>query len=112
MESEGIKTISTEQLKARLDRGDDFKLVMAFDDWRFRAAHIPGSIGVGSPAAAMQLLRPEDDVVVYCSSDDCLASKLLYRALLAAGFKRVRRYSGGVVGWQEAGFELEGDRLT
>ena len=39
-----IDTIEREELKAKLDRGDDFKLVMALNDFAFRAMRIPGSI--------------------------------------------------------------------
>ncbi len=39
-----IKTIEREDLKAKLDRGDDFKLIMAMHEWGFRVAHIPGSL--------------------------------------------------------------------
>lgn len=106
-----MDTITTEQLKERLDRGDDFKLVMAFDGWRFESAHIPGSVGVGSVAAAMEVLSKDDDIVVYCTSPDCTASQLLYRALKEAGYVNIRRYSGGVSGWQAAGHELEGTRI-
>ena len=62
------KLITSEELKEKLDRGDDFKLVMAFADWHFRAVHIPGSISVGSPAEAGELLDPEDEIVVYCTN--------------------------------------------
>ena len=111
MPSQEMDTITGEELKAKLDRGDVFKLVMAFDDWRFRAAHIPGSLGVGSPDAATKLLTVDEEIVVYCSSQDCMASQILYRALKEAGYQNVRRYSEGVLGWQEAGYPLEGDRL-
>jgi len=106
-----MKTISTEELKAKLDRGDDFKLVMAFDGWRYQSAHIPGSIGIGTPAAAEEALSVSDEIVVYCTSSDCSASQILYRALVARGYENVRRYSEGVLGWQEAGHALEGDRI-
>jgi rhodanese-related sulfurtransferase len=107
-----MKTISTEELKVRLERGDAFKLVMAFDGWRFEAAHIPGSHGVGSPSVAFETLEVEDDIVVYCTSEDCTASKVLYRALEEAGYLKVQRYSEGVEGWQAAGYPLEGNRVT
>lgn len=103
-----IETIGREELKAKLDRGDDFKLVMAFGGWRFRAAHIPGSLSVSSPAEASELLRPEDEIVVYCTSRDCAASPLLYRTLVHAGYENVRRYPEGILGWMEAGYPLEG----
>ena len=106
-----MNTISTEQLKEKLDRGDAFKLLMAFDDWRFEAAHIPGSLGAGSPAAAMELVSPDECVVVYCTSPDCMASQVLYRALEGAGYRHVLRYSEGVVGWRDAGHRLVGARV-
>jgi rhodanese-related sulfurtransferase len=107
-----MKTITTEELKTKLDRGDDFRLVMAFDGWRFQSAHIPGSLGLGSPTAAMEVLDVREEIVVYCTSRDCTASQVLYRALEEAGYERITRYEEGVLGWQEAGYTLEGDRLT
>jgi len=107
-----MKTITTQELKTKLDRGDDFKLVMAFDGWRFRSAHIPGSLGVGSATAAMEVLDVREEIVVYCTNRDCTASQLLYRALEEAGYERILRYEEGVLGWQEAGHTLEGDRTT
>ena len=97
----GLETIEREELKAKLERGEDFKLVMAFGGWRFRAVHIPGSLSVSSPAEATELLQPDDEIVVYCMSRDCAASKLLHRALLEVGYGNVRRYPEGVLGWQD-----------
>lgn len=107
-----MKTITTEELKTKLDRGDDFKLVMAFDGWRFQSAHIPGSLGLGSAMAAMEVLSLEEEIVVYCTNRDCTASQVLYRALEEAGYERIQRYEEGVLGWQQAGYTLEGDRTT
>ena len=39
---EPIRTISRDELKAKLDRGDDFKLIMALNRWAYDAKHIPG----------------------------------------------------------------------
>jgi hypothetical protein len=36
--------ISCEELKEKLGRGDDFKLVMVSGEWEYRAKHIPGSL--------------------------------------------------------------------
>ena len=106
-----IETIDRDELKAKLDRGDDFKLAMTLHAWAFAAAHIPGSISVTSPTEAAQQLDPEDEIVVYCSDVDCIASKMAYQALREAGFSNVRRYAGGLSDWQDAGYPLEGDRV-
>ncbi len=34
--------IERDELKQMVDRGDDFKLVMAMSEWQFAAMHIPG----------------------------------------------------------------------
>jgi len=47
--------------------------------------------------------------VVYCSLVDCLSSVALYRDLVRRGYRNVRRYSGGLLDWEEAGLPLEGE---
>jgi rhodanese-related sulfurtransferase len=53
-------------------------------------------------------VRPDDEVVVYCSYVDRLASVALYRELVRRGYRNVVRYSGGLLDWEEAGLPLEG----
>ena len=105
------KLITCEELREKLDRGDNFKLVMALGDWQFRAVHIPGSISVCSPAEIAELLDPDDEIVVYCTNVACPASKLLYGQLERAGYGRIRRYADGIDGWLEAGYPLEGEQV-
>lgn len=104
-----IKTIEREELKAKLDRGDDFKLVMAMHEWGFRVAHIPGSLHYNTVDEAKQDLDLDDEIVVYCTDPACVASQFAYRWLIEAGYTNVRRYSGGVSDWAAAGYELESD---
>ena len=59
------RTIERDELKAKLDRGDDFKLVMVLGEWGFRAKHIPGSLNLSSPEQVPQMLDPKDEIVVY-----------------------------------------------
>jgi rhodanese-related sulfurtransferase len=105
---EPIATISRDELKAKLDRGDDFKLIMALNRWAFDAKHIPGSIHFDTPDALYAAAQPDDEVVVYCSNVDCLSSVALYRDLVARGYRNVRRYSGGLLEWEDADLPLEG----
>ncbi|MGI9529349.1 MAG: rhodanese-like domain-containing protein [Acidimicrobiia bacterium] len=102
-----IRTIEREDLKAKLDRGDDFKLVMAMHEWGFNAAHIPGSLHFNSVADAQKHLKLDDEIVVYCSDPACVASQFAYRWLVDAGYANVRRYSGGISDWAAAGYELQ-----
>src|SRR3990172_10809208 len=89
---EPIRTIGREELEAKLHRGEPFKLIMALNRWAFDAKHIPGSIHFDSPDELYAAVRPDDEVVVYCSNVDCLASVALYRDLVRRGYQDVPRY--------------------
>jgi rhodanese-related sulfurtransferase len=103
-----IRTIGRDELEAKLERGDKFKLIMALNRWAYDAKHIPGSLHFDTPDELYAAVRPEDEVVVYCSNVDCLSSVALYRDLQRRGYANVRRYSGGLLDWEAAGLPLEG----
>jgi len=109
--AEPIRTISREELKAMLDRGDAFKLVMALNRWAFEAKHIPRSLHFDTPEELYAAVHPDDEVVVYCSHVDCLASVAMYRELVRRGYGHVRRYAGGLLEWEDAGLPLEGNAV-
>jgi rhodanese-related sulfurtransferase len=102
-----MKLITRDELRGKLERGDDFKLVMTLSAPAYRAKHIPTSIQLETPADTLAALDPADEIVVYCSDIYCAASIYAYRFLERAGFKRVRRYAGGIADWEEAGYPLE-----
>lgn len=104
--------ITRDELKEKVDRRDDFKLVMVLNEWAFRAKHIPGSINLTSPQQALDELDPSEEIVVYCSDENCVASVYAYGALERAGFANIRRYAGGILDWEAAGYPLEGEQAT
>ncbi len=106
-----MKLIDREELKEKLDRRDDFKLVMVLGDSGFRAKHIPGSLNIAAPEVAKSELGPDDEIVVYCSGDSCPASKYAYQVLTEGGYRNVRRYAGGIDDWEEAGYPIEGEMV-
>ena len=110
--SAGVRTVDRDELSEMMRRGDKFRLVMALNEWAFRAKHIPGSQHFNTPDELFSSLSPEDDIVVYCTSVDCHASIALYHALVDRGYRNVRRYSGGLTDWEAAGLPLEGDWIT
>ena len=71
-----MNLISGDELKAKLDRGDDFKLVMVLGEREFRHMHIPGSLNVHVLLIQQgtTLLSPDDEIVAYCSGAPCVAS--------------------------------------
>jgi rhodanese-related sulfurtransferase len=102
--------IDRDELKAKLDRGDDFKLMMVMGEWAFKAQHIPGSINMNSAMEARHIDR-EAEIVVYCTGGACIASRTAYTVLKDMGFTRVRHYPGGLEDWSAAGLPLEGEHI-
>ncbi len=47
-------------------------------------------------------------IVVYCGFMGCSRSHELAKDLVAAGFKNVYRYAGGIAAWVDAGYDVEG----
>lgn len=103
-----MATITREELKEVLDSGEPVRLIMALNRWAFDAKHIPGSLHFDTPEELYGAVDPDEEVVVYCSNVDCLASVALYWALIDRGYSRVRRYAGGLIDWEDAGLPLEG----
>jgi rhodanese-related sulfurtransferase len=107
-----MNRITREQLKSKLDAGEAFKLVNCLDEWAFRAKRIPGSIHFVSLRRALEILNPNEEVIVYCSNSGCTASVLVYQQLVEHGFRNAWHYPGGVADWEDAGFPLEGERVS
>lgn len=104
-----VRTIEREELRQKLARGDRFKLVMSLNEWAFLAKHIPGSIHFNTPAELLAGLQKDEEIVVYCSNPECLASLAVYHHLADHGYTDVRRYAGGLDDWEGAGLPLEGE---
>jgi rhodanese-related sulfurtransferase len=104
-----VRTIDRDELLTKLERGDQFRLVMALNEWAFRAKHIPNSEHFNTPQELFSSLLPDEEIIVYCTSVDCHASLALYHDLLARGYRDVRRYEGGLTDWEAAGLPLEGE---
>jgi rhodanese-related sulfurtransferase len=77
-------------LKGKLDRGEDFKLVMVLGRSAYRLTHIPGSLCIGTVEEWLKTLDPDDDIVVYDSGPYCVVSRRAYDFLKAHGYERVR----------------------
>ena len=64
-----MKTISREDLKAKIDRGDDFVLLEVLSEESYKRGHLPGAIQFPGRAAIPTLLPDKTtEVIAYCSS--------------------------------------------
>jgi rhodanese-related sulfurtransferase len=107
-----MKLISRDELRAKLERGDDFRLLMVLSANAYEAKHIPGSLHFATWQDALAALDPSEEIVVYCAGEYCAASIRFYVLLERSGYTRVRRYAGGVADWEAAGYPIASKRAT
>ena len=108
-----VKEISREELKAKMDRGDDFVLVEALSPRHFESSHLPGAINLPYEFVdEAERLLPDKraEIVVYCMNEECESSREEARELQEMGYQHVLHYAGGKQGWIEAGLPVEGRR--
>ena len=105
-------TISTKDLKAKLDRKEGINVVETLAPERYREAHIPGALNI--PPERIKELAPQ--VVArqgrrdrYLLHEHALTRQFEYaaRELAAMGYKNVAHYPEGKQGWMEAGLPVE-----
>ncbi|MCA1718462.1 MAG: rhodanese-like domain-containing protein [Actinobacteria bacterium] len=107
--------ITREELKAKMDRGEEFVLVDALSAKHYQSSHLPGAINLPYEFVdeAESLLPDKDaEIVVYCMNVDCEASAEETRELEGMGYRNVRHYAGGKQDWIRAGLPLEGRRVS
>ncbi len=107
-----VKTISRDELKVKMDRGEDFVLVDTMPKMYYRHSHLPGAINLPADQVRERAphLLPEKgaEIVVYCLDTPCEASGKVARELAAMGYESVRDYVGGKKDWIDAGLPAEG----
>jgi rhodanese-related sulfurtransferase len=66
---EDLKIITREELREKLDRGDDLVLLEALGEASYQRAHLPGAIRFKDTSLAPELLPDKGAVIVaYCSN--------------------------------------------
>ena len=67
-----VKTVSRDELKEKIERGDKFRLVETLPPTAYQHAHLPGAINLPPDRVtelAPQLLPDKGaEIVVYCAS--------------------------------------------
>ena len=92
--------ITPEEVKDKLDAGEEFTLVDVREPWEFETAHIDGAklMPMGDvPARAHQELDPEDHIVVICHHG--VRSMNVTAWLRQQGFEKAQSMRGGIDAW-------------
>jgi adenylyltransferase/sulfurtransferase len=102
-------------LKKLIDSGEKFYLVDVLSLNSFEAYHVPKSINIPLSGDFVKEFEQktkaskDDKTVVYCSSETCGASPQAYKKLKEAGYENAVHFKGGLAGWKDAGYKLEGE---
>lgn len=106
-----VKEIGREELRARLDGGEDVVVVETLGPKYYEDAHLPGAINI--PHTEVDELAPRllpdksAHIVVYCSNRSCQNSPQAARRLVALGYENIYDYEEGKQGWISAGLPTE-----
>jgi rhodanese-related sulfurtransferase len=103
--------ITKEDLKARIERGDKFRLVDVRDTPDYEREHIPGAVHLliaeMNPQKAESMFAKNDLIVTYSLDADCPAKRIAAQKLLDYGFRNVLAYEGSWKDWKSAGYPTE-----
>ena len=107
------KKITRDELRAKMDRGEDFVLIEALSWKHYQSSHLPGAINLPYEfvdEAEKVLPDKQAEIVVYCMNPECVASAEEARELEKMGYERVLHYAAGKQDWFKAGLPVEGRR--
>jgi rhodanese-related sulfurtransferase len=92
--------ITPEEVKTKLDQGEEFTLLDVREPWEFETAHMTGArlFPMGDvPSRAHQELDPEDHIVVVCHHG--VRSMNVTAWLRQQGFEKAQSMRGGIDAW-------------
>jgi adenylyltransferase/sulfurtransferase len=97
----GLEETTVEELKARLDRGEDVFILDVRNPEEFQICRIPGSTLIPLPALPQRFgeLDRERELVVHCKSG--MRSQKAIGLLRQQGFRRLKNLKGGILAWAE-----------
>src|SRR6204780_2507251 len=106
-----VRETNIEDVKARMDRGDQFLLVDVREESEYAKDHLPGAIhlGKGIIERDIEARVPElnAEIILYCGGG--FSSALAADNLQKMGYTNVISMDGGIRDWREKGFPLTMD---
>jgi len=109
---QAIAEVSVEEVKTRLERGEQWTLLDVREREEYRAGHLEGALSL--PRGFLEM-RVEETVpaknmpiLAYCSGG--VRSLIAARTLKEMGYENVLSMSGGYTAWKNAGYTWVADR--
>jgi rhodanese-related sulfurtransferase len=94
-------TITVQELKQKLDRGEKVVLIDVREPWEYNIAKIESAqlIPLGTLAAEYKKLDPGAEIIMHCHMG--MRSMDATQFLLQQGFKNVKNLTGGINAWSQ-----------
>lgn len=106
-----VAKVTRDQLKAKLDAGENIILVEALPEKYYEDKHLPGALNLPHTQIAelASTLLPDKsaEIVVYCANGACQNSSLAANQLVELGYTNVQDYEEGKQDWVAAGLPTE-----
>lgn len=103
-----VRETTVDEIKSRLDRGDNFVLVDVREESEWQKDHLPGAIhmskGVIERDVEQKVPDLNTEMVLYCGGG--FRSALAADNLQKMGYTNVISMDGGMRGWREKGYPL------
>lgn len=99
-----VNQLSPDELKARLDNGDDLIVVDMRQAWEYQTGHIPGAKHMFIQEIPMRMAElPKDiDIVFQCWHGNTSLDASAYFIQNGWDASRIFSLSGGIAGWAQA----------
>ena len=110
-EKEEFRFISPQELKTKVDAGEQFLLINALSPIEFKEMAIKGSVNIpSSRVKAGNPLLPADKgglLVFYCKGPKCNKSRVAAAHAQKLGYTNIMVYNEGLPAWVKAGYPVE-----
>jgi len=94
-----MKEISVQELKEKLDKGEDFQLIDVREDFEYETSNIGGVlIPLGGIMIEAEKIDKTKPVVVMCRSGKRSAAAIMQ--LEQQGYTNLSNLKGGILAWQ------------
>jgi rhodanese-related sulfurtransferase len=107
---EPVKTISRDELRSKLNRGERFVLLETLPKSSYDHAHLPTAKNLPPDEIKnIASLVPDKnaEIIVYCANPTWHASENAARELAAMGYTNIRDYAEGKQDWLDAKLPVE-----
>jgi rhodanese-related sulfurtransferase len=102
-----VRTITTDDLRQRLDQGTNLEFWNVLTDKWFTGGMIPGSRRMPLDAIEHTSVPKDAEIITYCGGPSCPQSKQAAQKLGELGYTNVRAFEEGLEGWKAAGHSIE-----